>query len=144
MPPGQLPPWPLREYLDLLRVNFNNDVCGAPYPRSGINYLSAAGLVLQVVKGIDAALAHARHSIRIAATPPGAHHPDPTTMLALLLEADDACLEAVANEFEELNAGYWGYNYWDVVEAPHRRIQRKTKRKSDDGLPAEPETCVVM
>lgn len=69
--PGQLPPWPLPEYLDLLRVDFNNDVCGAPYPCSGINYLSAAGPMLQVVEGIDAALAHARHSIRIAATPPG-------------------------------------------------------------------------
>lgn len=92
VPPEQLPPWPLREYLDLLRVDFNNDVCGAPYPRSGINYFSAVTPLLGVTNGIASALEDMRHSIYIAATPPGVRFPEPTTMLALVLEADEAAL----------------------------------------------------
>lgn len=144
VPPQQLPLWPLRQYLDSLRVDFNNDVCGTPYPRSAINYLSVASPVLGVTERIASALENMRHSICIAATPRGARALDTVIMLALVLEADDAALEAVAMQFEEVDVPYWAFNYWDVVEAPDRRSQKKTKKRWEDGLPAEPETCVVM
>lgn len=144
VPPSQLPAWSLREYLDLLRVDFNNDVCGKPYPRSGINYFSVASLVVQATERIVSALTHMHHNICIAATRSGRCEPDPITVLALLLEADEAALEAVAMQFEDVDFGYWEFNYWDVVEAPERRSQKKTKKKWEDGLPAEPETCVLM
>lgn len=144
VPPGQLPEWPLRQYLDMLRVDFNNDVCGGPYPRSGLNYFSAAGPVIALTEGIAAHLVGMRHNICIAATPQGARRPDTATMLALLLEADHGCLQDVAMHFEESDLGYWEVNYWDVVEKPGRRAQSGRKKKWDDSLPAEPESCVVM
>lgn len=125
------------DLLEALKLDIHVDIAG-DHPVSGVNYAWVTVRFMVLFNNIETELRKRRNPLYVRAFETESKRPPRLSLVYwAMLEENEECLRVMAEEFQNLRAGFAHHVYWDVTTMPPKWSDSESRDATDAG-------CTVM
>ncbi|KAJ5888152.1 hypothetical protein N7495_008193 [Penicillium taxi] len=144
MTPARKPGPNVPAYLNLIKYDLTDDICGEIRPLSSLNYIMVLSRCYVVFCAIEDRLRACRNPSWVMAYETESvltNEKRVSLTMAALKGNDPECLEIIADVFEEQRGGFMDHIYWKDLVSPSNVLEQETRKPS---TPLDPDSCSIM